>query len=266
MKNFDIIYDVLNTLNSSNIKNYKFPPTEIFSEGWMLRLTLNWFYNNPCNHPLAFDNGANWYSEALLTSKFKRINHNDKLAEAETHADGVIGNFEIGNNGKGDLKLMKNGTQFVVCEAKMFSSYSKKITNSPNYNQVARTVACMCNIITSSNINLSNFNNIGFYGIMPESKLNKEKTFEEFIKKFHIKETVNNRIEQYRNRADYVEKKEWFNNSFIPFLEKIKIESITWESIINFISDMDLNYGIKLRDFYNNCIEFNKPKSKSSIS
>lgn len=258
MKNFDIIYDVLNTLNSSNQKNYKFPPTEIFSEGWMLRLTLNWFNNNPCNHPLSFDNGATWYSEALLTSKFKRLKQNDKLAESSTHADGIIGHFEIGYKGKGDFRLLKNVTQFVVCEAKMNSTYSKGITHASSYNQVARTVACMCNSCTNSNINISNINNIGFYGIMPESKLHKEKSFEEFTMKSHIKEIVNNRIEQYQNRDDYIEKKEWFNNYFIPFLEKVKIESITWESIINFISNKDLNYGIKLRDFYNNCIEFNK--------
>lgn len=262
MKSFDIISELIESFNSSNKEAYKFPPTEIFSEGWMLRLTLNWFYNNSSNHPLNFINGSTWYSEALLSSKFLRIKSVDKLAESMTHADGVIGHFEIGNKGKGDVKLMKNASQFVVCEAKMFSKYSTRTINAPDFNQVARTVACMCNIFTSSNINISDFNNIGFYGIMPAVKLQNEKTFEEYVQKSHILDVVNNRIEQYKNRDDYLNKKEWFNNSFISFLEKIKIESLTWESIIDFISVKDPNYGIMLANFYDNCINFNLRNKK----
>ena len=35
------------------------PPTELFNEGWMLRLVLDWFdRNRQVEHPLSFRSGA----------------------------------------------------------------------------------------------------------------------------------------------------------------------------------------------------------------
>lgn len=71
------------------------PPTHLYNEGWMLRLVLDWLdRHRDLEHPLALHEGARWYSEALLPSRFLRDEHGDPLAESHTHADGLIGHFE----------------------------------------------------------------------------------------------------------------------------------------------------------------------------
>jgi hypothetical protein len=83
-----------------------FPATDLYNEGWMLRLVIDWFSRNPpveCD--IRFLKGSRWYSEALLPSQFLARQRGDKLAESWTHADGVIGHFEIGKNADGDLTL-----------------------------------------------------------------------------------------------------------------------------------------------------------------
>lgn len=124
-----------------------FPPTELYNEGWMLRLVLDWFSRTPdCNYELRFLDGSGWYSEALLPSAFLSRKRGDVLAESWTHADGVVGHFSIGENGAGDLSLKDGATQFVVVEAKMFSKLSAGVTNARYFNQAARNVACIAEI------------------------------------------------------------------------------------------------------------------------
>ncbi len=44
-------------------------PTELYNEGWMLRLILDWAETHATRaHPLFFERGARWFSEALLPS------------------------------------------------------------------------------------------------------------------------------------------------------------------------------------------------------
>lgn len=59
-----------------------FPPTLLYNEGWLLRLTLAWFAAHPGQaHPLSFSTAARWFSEALLPSAFLPRYRADKLAE-----------------------------------------------------------------------------------------------------------------------------------------------------------------------------------------
>ena len=45
--------------------------TEVYNEGWMLRLLLDWASAAaPADHPFRFQSEAIWYSEALLPSAF----------------------------------------------------------------------------------------------------------------------------------------------------------------------------------------------------
>src|SRR6056297_1433281 len=116
-----MLNEIKNILELCDTKESVIPPTEIYNEGWLLRLVINWFseYNN-VSHELAFtDKEARWYSELLLPSQFLARFRGDKLAESYTHADGVIGHFQIGNEGKGDILLNEDAKQFIVIEAKM---------------------------------------------------------------------------------------------------------------------------------------------------
>ena len=104
---------IKNILSTCDSKKSKIPPTELYNEGWLLRLVMEWFGTNKAfSHELAFyDDEARWYSEALLPSQFLSRFRSDKLAESWTNADGVIGHFQIGNKGKGDIFLNDNARQ-----------------------------------------------------------------------------------------------------------------------------------------------------------
>src|SRR3954471_17890060 len=87
--------------------NAVLPPTELFNEGWMLRLVLDWAASHPSAlGPLTFEDGSTWYSEALLGSRFRPRKRGDPSGEGFTHADGIIGHFRLRPSGRGDIELL----------------------------------------------------------------------------------------------------------------------------------------------------------------
>src|SRR5258708_23252206 len=97
-----------------------FPATEVFNEGWMLRLVLD-AAESLANfgHPLRFLDRAKWYSEARLSSPFRSRLKLDPLGEGFTNADAVIGHFDFRPSTKAGLRLSSDASQFVVVEAKI---------------------------------------------------------------------------------------------------------------------------------------------------
>jgi hypothetical protein len=127
------------------------PPTELFNEGWMLRLVLDWAARHPTSiEPLRFEEGSAWYSEALLGSRFKPRRLGDPSGEGFTHADGVIGHFRQRPGGRGDIELLPGARQLTVIEAKMASGLSAGTKHAPNFNQAARNVACIAHLLTKA--------------------------------------------------------------------------------------------------------------------
>ena len=48
-----------------------FPATDLYNEGWMLRLVIDWFSRNTqVDCDIRFLKDSRWYSEALLPSQF----------------------------------------------------------------------------------------------------------------------------------------------------------------------------------------------------
>ena len=241
--------------------------TELYNEGWMLRLVLFWFHKNPqCsyNDKISMKQGVHWFSEGRLESPFKKDKElGIKKDEGYTQADGVYGNIEIGDKGDSDIKLAKNCKQFIVTEAKIYSKFSKRITHIKKYDQAARNIACMYQIVENyrnSDQTNQEIEDIAFYTLLPQSQIEDERTFTEYTSVEHILETIENRIKPYNGKMK--EWKEWFDY-FSDFLNKIKIELISWEEIRDFIISKDKEYGIMLSDFYNKCLKYNKPKINS---
>ena len=142
-----------------------FPSTDLYNEGWMLRLVLDWLSKNPnIEHDLSFCSSDSWYSEALLPSAFLARYRGDKLAESWTHADGVLGDFVIGANRDGDLTLIEGAKRILVTEAKMFSKLSSGVKNAGYFNQAARNVACIAEVIARTGKHPSSFDKIAFFG------------------------------------------------------------------------------------------------------
>lgn len=231
-----------------------FPPTDLYNEGWMLRLVLDLFSFNPgIDHDLAFTTTDKWYSEALLPSAFLARVRGDKLAESWTHADGVIGDFVIGADRKGDLSLAEGASRILVIEAKMFSKLTSSVKNAKYFNQAARNVACIAEVIRRAQTPPSRFTKIGFYVIAPESQI-KDGVFAEYMAPEKIRNIVKQRVFEYQEP----EKNSWFEEWFIPTMDKIQIHDISWEEIISLIEQFDSTCGADINAFYEKCLKFNQ--------
>jgi hypothetical protein len=159
-------------LESCSTDQAFFPPTLLYNEGWMLRLIMDWFSTYKLeDHPLSVPKGCKWYSEALLPSAFLPRSRSDSLAESWTHADTVIGHFEIGKGAKGNLILLPDASHFVVIEAKMFSKLSSGVKHAAYFDQAARNVACMAETMKRARCFPSKFTCLGFYVLAPRTQI-----------------------------------------------------------------------------------------------
>lgn len=237
------------------------PPTTFYNEGWLLRLIMHWFSQNQiAGHLLSFRSGAEWYSEGLLSSQFLPVYKGDRLAESYTHADGIIGNIAVGERGKGDIFLKEPFEQFLVIEAKLFSKFSRGATNAPGYNQAARNIACMASLVERSSCSFKGFSSLGFYLLAPAVQIKIEPSFTQFMEKESVYHKVHSRVESYKGRSDYHEKRRWFVEYFEPLLRKADLQTISWEEIIKSINEHDSVMCKNIMRFYNLCLEFNRSK------
>ena len=260
MSTENIFTKICSMLKSCSDDETSLPPAlTLYNEGWMLNLILDWFATHPTEKDstkeLSFciPGGAKWYSESLLPTAFRARQKKDKLAEKETHADGAIGNIYITEGTRRGLSLEQNASHFVVTEAKMFSGLSKGVTNAPYYNQAARTVACIAEVLYRAEINPKKMGSLGFYVFAPESQIDNE-TFEDYVTKDSIKENVEERANAYEGSKD-----DWLEKWFTPTMKKIEIGIISWEELIDFIKDNDKPFGEEILKFYSLCKEFNSP-------
>ena len=229
------------------------PPTVLYNEGWLLRSSLDWFADHPdVSHELAVPAGARWYSEALLQSPFLARWRGDPLTETYTHADGAVGQFRIGDSGAGDLALDKQASHFVVLEAKLNSKLSSGIKNAPGYDQAARNVACMGHIIATASCQLDHIKTIGFFVVAPSSQIEKD-VFSEQLAKPSIREKVACRVAAY----DDEERNTWFAERFVPMLDLIRIDTVSWESVRESIGAVDGAAGRAFEVFYSRCLKYN---------
>ena len=242
----------LNLLSNINHDIPNFPPTDLYSEGWLLRLVVAWFskYGVP-DHPLSFPKDGHWFSEARLHSAFLPRFMGDPLAESHTNADGVIGHFVIGSKGKTDLELTPDASHFVVLEAKMYSGLSSGVTHAKYYDQAARSVACMAEVLSRADRKPQSFSQLGFYVLAPKDQI-KSRTFSRHLGEQSIKDKVNRRISSYKGERD-----DWFKDWFTPTLEVIDIHSISWEAVLNNVSERDSQTGDLLKEYYLQCLTFN---------
>jgi len=201
------------------------PPTQLYNEGWLLRLVLDWFdRNRRSSHKLAFSPEAIWYSEALLASQFLPERRGDKRAESFTHADGLIGHFEIRSGERGEATVRSGAEQFVVIEAKLGSPLSSEVTNAANFDQAARNVACAAELLNRAGLIPKSMKKLAFYVTAPEQQF-AAGVFKDLMTKESIRKKVHDRVSQYEGAKDA-----WFHDAFLPTLDCIEVALITWES------------------------------------
>jgi hypothetical protein len=235
------------------------PPTVLYNEGWMLRLLLEWFSQRPASgHPLDFTKGSIWYSEALIPSAFLPLKRGDQFAESWTHADGVIGHFKIGKNRDTDLTLLPDATTIKVLEAKMLSRLSKGIKHAPYYNQAARNIACIAEILRRADKSPVSMLSVSFYVIAPKFQIDRG-FFSAELSKESMKGIVEKRVNEH-DTEHKTDKIKWFQDWFVPTLEKTDIQAISWEEILSYLNDKDSVIGNELSLFYDKCLQYNRFK------
>lgn len=216
----------------------------------MLRLLLDWFdQNRGPAHELALLPGARWYSEALLTSRFLPERRGDNRAESFTHADAVIGHFAIRPGARGEAVLLPNARQFVVAEAKLGSSLAAGVKNAAEYDQAARNVACMAQMVSGIGLDLRVLERFAFYVIAPRAQVDAG-VFGNLVTKESIHRRVAMRVAQYSPSCDA-----WFNDTFEPVLTRIEVGILAWESLLESLPSTDAVGA--LREFYSRCLHFN---------
>lgn len=249
---------ILDILATTVAETPQLPPTIVFNEGWLLRLSLDALSSLSLpDHPLSFRTGAMWYSEALLPTAFSPRTRADKLSESFTHADGAVGQIEVARTGNSYLKLAKDATQFIVTEAKMFSALSTGVKNAPFFNQAARNVACMAKVMERAGRSVDQLTSIGFYVLAPAVAIDGG-VFNPQMTREHVQATVAERVRGYGGSLDI-----WFESWFMPLLSRIDLRCISWEEILDTIKASHHPIASELQSFYERCLKYNRPRGRS---
>jgi hypothetical protein len=220
------------------------PATLLYNEGWLLRLVLDWYSRRrPENTLVPFAPNARWYSEALLPSRFLR----SKKREGYTHADAVVGHFEI-RPSRGDVILAKAATQLLVIEAKLGSPLSSGTRHAPTFNQAARNVACMLNMLESAGYQAGSLRDLGFLVFAPRQRLD---DFKKALEPDAIEAAIRERD------LDAQGHEEWCAGLVAPEVRRMRLQPVAWEDLIDEIASFDPDYGRDLRMFYVRCCRYN---------
>ena len=232
-----------------------FPPTVLFSENWLLRIVVDWFAEHGGDrYPLSPRPGARWFSEAWLPSAFLPRYRGDRLAESRTHADGVVGHFTIGDPGTAGLALLPDAKQLVVLEGKLFNRLSPGVTNAPYYDQAARSVACIAEVLRRAGRDPAEMDDLGFLILAPRARID-DGIFAWDSAPSAIRAKVHRRAEEYGGERD-----EWLRDWFEPTLSRVDIRSLAWEDIIEAIAFRSPEAGQVIDAFYGKCLRFNRPR------
>jgi len=233
-----------------------FPATILHNEGWLLRLVLDWFSRQAgVSHALQFVSGARWFSESLLPSQFIARYQKDQLAEGWTHADGVVGHVAIGESALADTRLDAGATQMLVMEAKLFSPLSAGVKNAGYFDQAARNVACLAEVLHRAARRPEQFTSLGFLVLAPAEQI-AAGVFANEMTKQSILDKVSRRVCEYGDSS----KVRWLREWFSPTLTKAHVECLTWEGIIDQVNSLDSRFVVDLYEFYKLCLKFNRPQ------
>ena len=235
-----------------------FPPNVLFNESWLLRLILDWFEGHGGDrYPLSLLPDARWFSEAWLPSAFLPRYRGDRLAESRTHADGVIGHFTVGDPGTAGLNLLPDARQLVVIEGTLFNRLSAGVKNAPYYDQAARSVACVAEILRRAGREPEAMDDLSLLVVAPQARVD-DGIFAWDTTADAIRRKVRRRVEEYAGERDA-----WFRDWFAPTLDRIDIRCLSWEEIIDVIAFHAPEMGQLIDTFYGKCLRFNRPQARA---
>jgi hypothetical protein len=243
---------ITDLIEDFDIENPHFRPTEIHNENWLLKAFLHLVDETHLSGShFSFSKGASWFSEAMLPTAFRARYRGDQRAEARTNADGVIGHIRIGEVGKADLELTSNADQFVVIEAKISAPLSSGTRNAPGFDQAARNVACMAEVLRRARLSPREFETLKFIVLAPGSSI-EAGTFRDEMDLEKMREKIRHRAATYDGELDT-----WFEKWVQPTLERISLHSVSWEQAIDELVQENSEAAAELSMFYELCLEYN---------
>ncbi len=238
-------------ISSFDPLNPHFRPTELYNESWLIKIVAHQASTIPDPaFSIGFLPGSTWFSEALLPTVFKARYRGDPRSEARTNADGVIGHLRIGVKAKADLELEPHATQFTVVEAKVGSPLSKGTSNAKYFDQAARNVACMAEVIARTGKEPSMFDRLNFVVLAPQYSIEKG-TFSDEMRRSSIEEKVRRRVDEYDGKID-----RWFEQSFAPLMDVIELRALSWEDAIEWLRERKPGVAEQLSEYYDLCLKF----------
>jgi hypothetical protein len=236
-----------------------FPPTALFGEQWLLRVVIDWFETHGGDrYPMSPASGSRWFSEAWLPSAFLPRYRGDHLGESRTHADAAIGHFRIGDPGCSGLTLESDARQFVLLEAKLFNRLSAGVKNAPGFDQAARSVACMAEVLRRSGRAPSAIDDLAFLILAPQTRID-DGVFARDTALASIREKTRSRVQPYNGERDA-----WLVDWFEPTLDRLEIRCLAWEEVIETIAFHDPVMGQAIDAFYGKCLHFNRPSQRAA--
>lgn len=237
-----------------------FPPSVLFNEGWLLRIILDWFaHHGGDRYPLSPKPGARWFSEPWLPSAFLPRYRGDRLAEARSHADGVLGHFSIGDPGTAGLTLQADASQLVVIEAKLFARLSTGVKNAPYFDQAARSVACIAEILRRAGRTAESMEALALLILAPRARVD-DGVFAWDAAPEAIRRKVRRRVEDYAGERDA-----WFHDWFEPTWQRVEVRCLSWEDIIEVIAFHRPEAGQVIDSFYGRCLHYNRPRARAAF-
>jgi hypothetical protein len=226
----------------------RFPPTVLYSEGWLVRLIVDWYFRQADFRGLLSPQPyATWYSEALLPGPFL---HGAKR-EGYTHADATIGHFAL-KSARGDIQVMAPGRQLVVIEAKMASPLSAGTTHAQTYNQAARNVACVAHLLSQHGL-AAGATDYRSLVLAPRDKI-AEHRLDDLLEPEALSGAIARRSAE---RGDG--KAAWVEQVVRPLLHEgtLRARAISWEDVLaDMLRSGDAEVSA-LQRFYEKCREYN---------
>ena len=237
-----------------------FPPSTLFGEQWLLRVVVDWFERHGGDrYPMSPGPGARWFSEAWLPSAFMPRYRGDHLGESRTHADAAIGHFKIGDPGISGLTLAPDARQFVLIEAKLFNRLSSGVKNAPTFDQAARSVACMAEVLRRSGREPSAMDDLAFLILAPRARID-DGVFARDTALEAIRAKARRRVASYDGERDA-----WLADWFEPTLDRVEVRCLAWEEVIETIAFHEPAHGQAIDSFYGKCLHFNRPTQRAAF-
>jgi hypothetical protein len=237
-------------LRRANAEFSAVKPTDFYNEGWLTTFALALAAQGVDLFPFRFAETAKWGRELLFRSSFKPCHRRDQRGVGTTHADAVVGHFNIRARTKRGIQLARDATQFVVIEAKIKSPLGSRTKNAEGFDQAARSVACMACEIEKAPCSLQSLTSLAFFVISAKQYVEDHRSL---VTKESIREKVQRGIEQYEGQ-DRSTHADWYEHCFGPLLDQVKVECRTWEDIVEQAKCDCLEDGEWFDAFYQECL------------